>query len=158
MSNIDPATDNNDPFRALVARAAKGQATDAEREMLVSEGVRERYRATLLSLKRDAEAQLTERAAALATYKSRCIADGSKSAYFAEENAYQTWRAGALRYRNGIEERLSELRTQFGRVPPPKAQSQATDARRQRGEDIDARLDRIETMLARVLRSVEHAP
>lgn len=149
--SIDPATSPDDQFRVLVARASKGQATDAEREMLVSEGVRERYRTTLLSLKRDAEAQLTERAAALAAYKSRCIADGSKAAYFAEENDYQKWRAGLVRYRNGIEERLAELRAQYGRVPPAKATSPAADARRQRGEDINARLDRIEGMLAQLL-------
>lgn len=126
--------------------------------MLVSEGVRERYGATLLSLKRDAEAQLTERAATLAAYKSQCIADGSKAAYFAEENDYQKWRAGLIRYRNGIEERLAELRAGYGRVASLKAPGAAADARRQRGEDIDVRLDRIEAMLAQLLARAESAP
>lgn len=149
----------DDTFRDLVARASKGQATSEERAMLVSEGVRDRYRAALLILKRDAEGQLVDRKAHLATFKSRCIAegDGSKSEYFAKENEYQRWRAGLLRYKNGIEENLAELRALHAQeTQQPKAPGSMTASeRRQRGEAIDARLDRIETMLARVLEIID---
>lgn len=149
----------DDAFRDLVARASKGQATPDERAMLLSEGVRERYRAALLILKRDAESQLVDRKAHLATFKSQCIAegDGSKSAYFAKENGYQRWRAGLLRYKNGIEENLAELRALHSQATqqPKTPGSMTAGERRQRGEAIDARLDRIESMLERLLAIAE---
>lgn len=145
---IDPALDPDEPFRALVARAAKGQATDAEREMLVSDGVRERFRAALISLKRDADAQLVERQAYIEAYKSQCMVNGNMRAYHLEANDYRAWRAALLRYRNGLEERLAELRAQFGKGP---ATGPGAEERRRRGEDIDVRLGRIEEMVAQLL-------
>ena len=82
---------------------------------------------------------------------------GSKGAYFAKENEYQRWRAVLLRYKNGIERNLAELRALHSQATqqPKTPGSMTAGERRQRGEAIDARLDRIESMLERLLAIAE---
>lgn len=136
-ANVGSATAGEVSFHDLANRAVRGMLSPNELSMVTHESVRDRYREELLSMKRDAENQLIERKAALARFKSDCMARGSetKDEYFAVENEYQTWRAGLMRYYNGIERQLAELRTKFG----------APESRH--GNGVDARLRRIEMQL-----------
>lgn len=129
---------NETSFRSVVLRAVRNQASDDERAMLTHDSVRGRYRAELLDMKREVEAQLVKRKADLASFQTQCFKDGTKAEWFEAENAYNQWRAGLSGYSNAIEKKLAELNATYGKSA---GSGQGV---------IDAKLDRVIALLSRI--------
>lgn len=99
-----------DQFRALVDQAVRGNPEDpkthALRVNLMAPEVVDRTHIALISMKKSVEGQL---AARRADYIKERLRDrpGERSAL---EQRYRTWRAGALRFKSGVEEYLLTVR------------------------------------------------
>lgn len=95
-------------FRSIVDDAIRGHLTTEMAERLKSPEIIERTYLTLVSIKKNVEGQL---AAKRADYiKNRSLMHGDTVGLRATEEAYQTWRAGALRFKSGVEEFMVSIR------------------------------------------------
>lgn len=66
----------------------------------------------LIELKMDVETQIAERKAKLDTEHTRCLSmgDAGKQIWFEAKDEFQTWKVGAVRFKNALEYRLGEVK------------------------------------------------
>jgi hypothetical protein len=118
-------TEGDHPFRDLVVRDAKFRHDDLitpeEREYLRSPEVCEHWRDTLIHLRREMEAQFSERKAAAERFQTECFARGysGKADWFEYKAEYDEWRARGNRFTTMIAARLDEAKriTKENRAP-----------------------------------------
>lgn len=97
-------------FRALVVAESKGITPSSVREMLQHPAVLRRWMDALVEIKKDVDAQMTEREAKALAFQQECHQNGGKGEWFSYKSGWLQWRATANRFRAGIERRISEVR------------------------------------------------
>lgn len=108
-TDVDLMAIPEEEFRAVVDAAVRGHLDVATIEKLKSPEVVERSYLTLISMKKNVEGQL---AAKRADYvKSRSQLRNKMGELQDAEERYQTWRAGALRFKSGVEEFMVSIRS-----------------------------------------------
>lgn len=111
-TDIDLAAIPDDVFRAYVDEAVRGHPDDnqvqALRSRLREPEVIERTHLCLVSMKKSVEGQLAARRADFIKERAslRSNPPGQRSA----EERYHAWRAGALRFKSGVEEFMLTVR------------------------------------------------
>lgn len=101
LSDIQNMSDNE--FRRLVDSEVRGNSGSSVRSLLHDPSIDKRWYFTLLTMKKSVESQLGAKRADLATRVNNPDYESDKIEYF-------TWRGGALRFKNGVEDRLLEIR------------------------------------------------
>lgn len=97
-NDVRVATGKEDPGDPVLAKALR------------TPPVIQRYYRLLSVLQRSAEGQLAARRASHAARMAKLRAHGTKGEKYQEALAeHETWRAGALRFKTGVEERMAEL-------------------------------------------------
>lgn len=71
----------------------------------------DRWHRTLLSLKRNVEAQMTSKRAELAVGYVEALDSGDLTGWLKERAVMLSWKQGACRFRNGLEDRIAEAKT-----------------------------------------------
>lgn len=115
VTDVPLSTIPDDEFRALLDAAARGRLDEQTLDQLKSAEVVERTYLCLVSMKKSVEGQL---AAKRADYiKARSKLRGKPTELAAEAEKYQTWRAGALRFKSGVEEFMMAVRGNREKAP-----------------------------------------
>jgi hypothetical protein len=101
-----------DDFLELVQADQRGELPLSASKALNDPALAERVYTTLVSIKRDIEAQLTQRAAELLAYQQECMlrGHGGKSEYFAAKTEYDLWRGKAVYAKSRVEHRISAVK------------------------------------------------
>lgn len=97
---------SDDEFRTLLDAAIRGNMDNITVEALKSDPCLDRTYAALISMKKSVEGQLAAKRADYVIERSRT----PKHRIAEVERKYQAWRAGALRFKTGVEEFLSSVR------------------------------------------------
>lgn len=104
---------SDDDFLAVVnadVRFDRGGLPNEAIEALRSPENVDRWHRTLLSLKRNVEAQMISKRAELAVSYVQALDTGDMTNYLKERAVMLTWRQGACRFRNGLEDRIAEAK------------------------------------------------
>ena len=108
-----------DAFRSLVDEAVRGHPEDGKiqvvRERLLEEDVVERTYLTLIRMKKSVEGQLAAKRSDYVRDRNR--ARSNPEELRAVESRYQTWRAGALRFKSGTEAYMLAVRARRNTTP-----------------------------------------
>lgn len=143
---------NRSAFLDLVKREAKGKATDAEREVLMSAGVLQEWMDALVDATSDIDAQVKTKEAELAVFRQECYRAGPymKQEYHDAEAGYLLWRAKALRFKSTLASRLRDVKRYAEQSRQhDHATNKAADDRRfgQRIAAVEARVLELEATL-----------
>ncbi|HVL38511.1 MAG TPA: hypothetical protein VM328_03875, partial [Fimbriimonadaceae bacterium] len=103
---------DDDEFRRVVDRDVRAPDPARQVAALRHPAVVDRWRRCLTASKISVESQLAAKASELRAEAARAKASGSfdKKAYHEMVARYEDWRAGALRFKSGMEIRLTEAR------------------------------------------------
>ncbi len=101
------------PLRELAAKDSRGISTPEEATMLRQPENLRGWRDALSELNTDLEAQFAENKAESQEVQNACYRKGfeGKQEWFEYKAGYDRWRAGARRFKRGIEARIKEART-----------------------------------------------
>lgn len=102
-----------DQFRAIVDREVRGTARDVG-PVLRDPRISWRWYFALVQMKKSVESQLGAKRADLAKVRPTI----PQYEYEQKLTEFHQWRAGALRFKSGVEERLLEIRSQNSRFRP----------------------------------------
>lgn len=99
-------------FQDLVNRDVRGELAPSVSSQLREPQNLNLWHDTLLKLKRTVEAQLTSNRADLIAKQAELATKGSKGTaeWLAVKASAERWRQGAIRFKNGVEERLAEAK------------------------------------------------
>lgn len=101
----------DDEFRHLVDEDVRNQLDKARAGLLRNDPrVVDRWLYTLLTMKQSVEGQLAAKAAEANGERASSLATGNKRAWLDFTQKYERWRAGALRFKSGLEAALLEAR------------------------------------------------
>lgn len=103
---------NDDDFTELVNRDVRGNLEPDTSALLREPPNINRWHDTLLRLKRNVEAQLTSSRSDLLSKQATYIQRGTsgKLQWIEAKAQAEKWRQGAIRFKNGVEERLLEAK------------------------------------------------
>lgn len=97
-------------FEASVNADIRGTADPATSAMLRETENLNLWYDTLAKMKRAVEAQLTSSRSTLLTNQAELLGKGSHDAWLEAKASTERWRQGAIRFKNGVEERLAEAK------------------------------------------------
>lgn len=102
----------DDAFNSIVNQDVRGTLSNELSEMLRDPALAERWYDSLQVLKRSVESQLSankaERAQKIAEYD--ILGPGGTAMWVQARVSTEKWRSGAVRFKNGVEDRLTEAR------------------------------------------------
>lgn len=126
----------DDEFENVVNRDVRGELDYETSLQLRTPENAERWYEQLLVLKRSVEAQFTANRAERNEKQQECMAKGpkGKTEWFAYRAQAERWRAGAARFKAGVEQRLAEARLL---VDTKKANRYVDIVERERNEAIE---------------------
>lgn len=130
-------------FRDVVLRDVRGQATADERAWLGSQALAARWLDVLVATKQDVEAQMAEREAELDVFRQECYARGQSGKVPFHEAAakHKHWRAGAIRFKINVEQRIREAK----RIKHEGNMERADHSFGQRIADLERRVANLES-------------
>lgn len=116
---LDLQTVSDDTFRSIVDEAVRGHSEDPNirsmRAKLTEPQVVDRTHLALVGMKKSVEGQLAARRADYV--KERSLHRSNPTLLRESEERYQAWRAGALRFKSGVEDFMLSVRGK--REKPP---------------------------------------
>lgn len=144
-----------DEFVDLVNRDVDGLLSDDERDQLWRDENLADIRLVLIEAVGVMNDATRDGDVEIAHYHSRCIREGAvgKSKYFHAKNEWASRRAEIVSRRVRAQEMITEAKDRLARYKRAQMTSVSpvsAEERRRRGEEINARLDRIESMLERL--------
>lgn len=101
------------PIEVIVRDDLKGKASDDEHAWLRYPETLTTWRTLLVSIKKDIETQFVSRKAEVDAFHQECMNPNSphgKQEFFNARTDYQSWRAGAVRFKQNVESALSEAK------------------------------------------------
>ncbi len=112
-SRLDLSALSDEAFNQIVNQDVRGTLTSATSQLLRDPRVVERWYVHLVSLKRSVESQLCANRAELLQKQLDYVGLGAKGnpLWIEAQATAAKWRAGAVRFKNGVEDRLDEART-----------------------------------------------
>lgn len=144
---MEPDSDGH--FRALAVKVALGRADDRDREIMTAPEVIGRYRSALVRERKLMEGEVAEIGSFLRLLKTDCHIKKDPRRWHAESNKAIDRRAALVSTISAIDGELSRIKESFNKhghvLGKGKPALTATDAeRKQRGQDINDALSRIE--------------
>lgn len=101
---------NDVDFRAIVDDDTRGRAMQEVSEALRSPALMERWYETLLAMQNSVEGQLGAKEAESKAKRASFRSQGKEDMAQHETSRHEQWRAGALRFKNGLDEKIGESR------------------------------------------------
>lgn len=103
---------SDEAFNAMVNQDVRGTLNPDTSALLRDPAIADRWYETLISLKRSVEAQLSANRAEQVQKQAEYVAlgEGGKVLWMQARAGAEKWRAGAVRFKNGVEDRLAEAR------------------------------------------------
>ncbi len=103
---------SDDAFNSMVNQDVRGTLNSELSQLLRDPAIADRWYETLVSLKRSVEAQLSANRAEQVQKQSEFLGRGpqAKMLWLQTKATTEKWRAGAVRFKNGVEDRMAEAR------------------------------------------------